>query len=392
MSGTPVRSGLPKAVWALGLVSLCMDVSSEMIHSLLPVFMVSVLGVSAVTIGAIEGIAEATASIAKVFSGALSDRMGKRKPLALLGYGMAALTKPMFPLAGSASAILLARFIDRIGKGIRGAPRDALIADLTPASVRGAAFGLRQALDTVGAFVGPGLALLLMLLFAGNFRAVFWVAVIPALLAVALLAVYVREPPRSGVASPPLALGLRAAWALGRDYQRVLWVGGLFTLARFSEAFLVLRGQSLGLADAYAPLILVALNLAFSLTAYPAGRLSDRIARVHVLRAALIVLVLADAVLAWAPNLPTMFTGIALWGVHLGLSQGLLSAMIADVAPPEHRGAAFGWYHLLTGVLLLVASTLAGVLWTHAGPAATFIAGAVFAAAAMLSLHRPGTR
>jgi MFS family permease len=383
--------GLPAAVWILGLVSLCMDVSSEMIHSLLPVFMVSALGVSAVTVGAIEGVAEATASITKVFSGALSDRIGRRKPLALFGYGLAALIKPMFPLAGSASAILLARFIDRIGKGIRGAPRDALIADLTPTAVRGAAFGLRQALDTAGAFVGPGLALLLMLLFAGDFRAVFWVAGVPALLAVVLLAAFVREPPSMPVAtSPPRGLGLRAAWVLGRDYQRVLWVGALFTLARFSEAFLVLRGQTLGLADAHAPLVLVTLNLAFSLTAYPAGRLSDRISRVQVLRVALIVLVLADVVLAWSPNLPTMFAGVALWGLHLGLSQGLLSAMIADVAPVEHRGAAFGWFHLLTGVLLLVASMLAGVLWTWAGPAASFVAGAVFAAAAALYLFWSG--
>ncbi|MDD3763631.1 MAG: MFS transporter [Nevskiales bacterium] len=382
------RSRLPRTVWVLGGVSLCMDVSSEMIHALLPVFMVSVLGAGAVAVGLIEGIAEATAAITKVFSGWISDRVGRRKPLAVLGYGLAALTKPLFPLAGSAATVLLARFVDRIGKGIRGAPRDALVADVTPEPVRGAAYGLRQSLDTVGAFVGPLLALLLMGLFAGDFRAVFWVAVLPAFVAVALLVFGVREP-ASTAAAAPRGLALRPALALGADYRRVLFVGGLFTLARFSEAFLILRAHVLGLPDHLAPLVLVTLNVVYSLVAYPAGSLSDRVPRVRLLRWALLVLVIADVILAWAPGLPAMFAGVALWGLHLGLSQGLLAALIADVAPPQRRGAAFGVFHLVTGVLLLLASVVAGLLWDAVGPTATFALGAAFAMLALMLLRAP---
>ncbi|MFP5305574.1 MAG: MFS transporter [Gammaproteobacteria bacterium] len=379
--------GLPPAIWALGLVSLCMDVSSEMIHALLPVFMVTVLGAGAAAVGLIEGIAEATASIVKLLSGVLSDRLGRRKPLALLGYGMAALSKPLFPLAGSLATVLAARFIDRIGKGVRGAPRDALVAELAPAALRGAAFGLRQSLDTAGAFLGPALAILLMLSLNGDFRAVFWIAVIPAFAAVAVLALGVREPQRPASAPSPRALHLREAFALGPRYRRVLLIGSVFTLARFSEAFLVLRGQQLGLPDAYAPLVLVALNIAYSLSAYPAGRLSDRLPRERLLGWGLLLLVAADVLLALADGLPMLFAGIALWGLHMGCTQGQLAALVADTTPVERRGAAFGLFHLVSGAVLLAASLLAGVLWERIGAPATFVAGAVFAAAAWALLR-----
>lgn len=379
--------GLPPAIWALGLVSLCMDVSSEMIHALLPVFMVTVLGAGATAVGLIEGIAEATASIVKLFSGLLSDRLGRRKPLALLGYGMAALSKPLFPLAGSLATVLAARFIDRIGKGVRGAPRDALVAELAPTALRGAAYGLRQSLDTAGAFLGPALAVLLMLWLGGDFRAVFWIAVIPAFAAVAVLALGVREPERPASAPLP-ALHLREAFALGPRYRRVLLIGSVFTLSRFSEAFLVLRGQQLGLPDAYAPLVLVALNIAYSLSAYPAGRLSDRLPRERLLGWGLLLLIAADLLLALADGLAALFAGIALWGLHLGCTQGQLAALVADTAPIERRGAAFGLFHLVSGVVLLGASLLAGLLWEGIGAPASFVAGAVFAAAALLLLRR----
>lgn len=378
---------LPGAIWALGLVSLCMDVSSEMIHALLPVFMVSVLGVGALAVGLVEGLAEATAAIVKLFSGVLSDRLGRRKPLALLGYGLAALTKPLFPLADSLATVLGARFVDRIGKGIRGAPRDALVSELAAPALRGAAFGLRQSLDTAGAFIGPALALWLMIVFAGDFRAVFWVAVVPAFAAVAVLALGVREPETSAPAATR-SLQLRAALSLGPAYRRVLLIAAVFTLARFSEAFLVLRGQSLGVPDAQAPLVLVALNVAYMLSAYPAGWLSDRMPRERLLGCGLALLLVADLVLALAAGPIALFAGIALWGLHLGFTQGLLAALVADTTPPARRGAAFGLFHLVTGIVLLLASLLAGLLWEVGGAGVTFAGGAAFALAALLLLLR----
>ncbi|SFF38917.1 Predicted arabinose efflux permease, MFS family [Fontimonas thermophila] len=391
MSGESMRVRLPGAIWALGLVSLCMDMSSEMIHALLPVFMVSVLGVGVAAVGWVEGIAEATAAIVKLYAGVLSDRLGRRKPLALLGYGLAALTKPLFPLAGSLGTVLAARFIDRIGKGIRGAPRDALVAALAPPALRGAAFGLRQSLDTAGAFIGPALGLWLMLVFAGDFRAVFWVAVVPAFAAVAVLALGVREPaPVSPSPASSHGWDLREARTLGPAYRRVLLIGAVFTLARFSEAFLVLRGHALGLPDAQTPWVLIALNAAYMFSAYPAGALSDRLPRERLLGWGLILLVVADVVLALAADWTALFAGIAVWGLHLGFTQGLLAALVADTAPPQRHGAAFGLFHLVTGIALLLASLLAGWLWEAWGPEATFAAGAGWALAAwLLLLRRP---
>ena len=371
---------LPRSVWALGVVSLCMDMSSEMIHGLLPVFLVGTLGVSAFALGLIEGVAEATASISKIFSGVLSDRLGKRKPLILLGYGMAALTKPLFPLANSALTVFAARFIDRIGKGIRGAPRDALVADVTPAEQRGAAYGLRQSMDTVGAFAGPLIAIGLMVGLAFDIRHVFWIACIPALITVAVLLLGVDEPahvPKLATVKNPFA-GFRA-----RDYSRQFWalvaLVLLFTLMRFSEAFLVLRAQSAGLSTPWIPLTLVVMSGTYLLTAYPAGWLSDHMSRHTLLALGCVVMLVADGLLALGPSLPWVMTGIAVWGVHMGLTEGLIAALTADYAAKELRGTAFGVINLARGVMALIASAVAGGLWSIYGPVATFGTGAVLA-------------
>ena len=371
---------IPRSVVMLGFVSMFMDVSSEMIHSLLPVFMVSVLGLSALSVGIIEGIAEATASITKIFSGVISDWIGKRKPLVLLGYGMAALTKPLFPLAQGVGAVLTARFIDRIGKGIRGAPRDALITDLVPRNLHGAAFGLRQSMDTVGAFVGPALAMGLMFYSLDDYRLVFWLAVIPALIAVACIIFGVEEPQQKNPGEKrAFPIQKSELIKLRKPFWLVVIFASAFTLARFSEAFLLLRADNLGLAAGLIPAILIAMNVAYAGSAYPIGKLSDRIGRFTLLAGGIFLLIVADLILAFGENLYWVFAGSMLWGLHMGMTQGLLAALVADTAPPELRGTAFGMFHLLTGVTLLVASALAGWLWTTYGPAETFLAGAVFA-------------
>jgi MFS family permease len=385
---------LPAGIWALGFVSLLMDVSSELIHSLLPVFMVTTLGTTVLVVGLIEGAAEATALIVKVFSGVLSDYWGRRKPLALLGYGLGAISKPLFALASTSGMVLTARLIDRVGKGVRGAPRDALIADIVPPAIRGAAFGLRQALDTVGAFLGPLLAIGLMLLWANDFRAVFWVAVIPGFLSVTLLVFAVREPAQTAGGkrdNPIRSANLRR---LGREYWWVVGVGAVFTLARFSEAFLVLRAQQGGLRTALTPLVLIAMNLVYSVGAYPFGKLSDKMSHRALLAWGLAVLIAADLLLAAAGAGRLLWGGIALWGLHMAMTQGLLSAMVADAAPDDLRGTAFGMFNLMSGLALLVASGLAGLLWDRLGAPVTFLAGAGFSAAALsvLALRPRGDR
>ncbi|MEW6638917.1 MAG: MFS transporter [Pseudomonadota bacterium] len=382
-----VLRAIPRGVWALGFVSMLMDISSEMIHALLPVYLVTVLGTSMTTVGLIEGIAEATASITRIFSGALSDWLGRRKLLAVAGYGLAAITKPVFPLAPSVDWLVAARFIDRLGKGIRGAPRDALVADITPAELRGAGFGLRQTLDTIGAFVGPLLAIALMWWLSDNFRGVFWVAVVPAFLAVALIVFAVKEPPRPvGVRKVRNPISLAEIRHLGAAYWWVVAFAAALMLARFSEAFLILRAQGLGLPVMLTPLVLVAMNAVYALCAYPAGLLSDRIDRTTILAAGLIVLIAADAVLAGAHGILGIAVGVILWGVHMGLTQGLLAALVADTAPAELRGTAYGFFNLLGGGAMLVASVVAGALWDIVGPAATFWVGAALAGLALAGL------
>ncbi|MCG6942517.1 MAG: MFS transporter [Thiohalocapsa sp.] len=388
MPSQPKPGPLPAGIWVLGFVSMLMDISSELIHSLLPVFLLTELGASALVIGLIEGSAEAVALIVRVFSGALSDHLGRRKTLAVAGYGLGALSKPLFAMASSAGMVFAARCIDRVGKGIRGAPRDALVAELAPARARGAAFGLRQALDTVGAFLGPLLAVGLMLLCADDFHAVFWFAALPGALAVALLVLGIREPRssrRPGQGSP-------IHWRLLRRLSPVYWaivvVGVTFTLARFAEAFLVLRAQQGGLPLAWVPLVLVVMNLVYAAAAYPFGRLADRWSRPRLLALGLAVLVAADLVLAHAAGWGLALVGVGLWGLHLGITQGLLSAMIADAAPGDLRGTAFGLFSLLCGFAMLVGSALAGLLWDKLGAAATFYAGAAFCLLALGGLLR----
>jgi MFS family permease len=386
---------LPTGIWTLGLVSMLMDVSSELVHSLLPVFMTTVLGASMTTIGLIEGVAEATAAMTKVASGAISDYLGKRKLLAVLGYGLAAVTKPVFPLATTVGWVFAARFVDRVGKGIRGAPRDALMADITPSDLHGAAYGLRQSLDSAGAFLGPLLAVAGMAWFANDIRAALWGAVVPAFAAVALLAWGVREPDHA-----PVDRGAQGALTptdvrpLPLRYWLIVLLGGVFTLARFSEAFLVLRAREVGLAIGYVPLVMIVMNVAYATTAYPAGLAADRIDRRTLLVAGLAVLVAGDIVLAAAGSPLPAFVGAALWGVHMGLTQGVLSALVAGAVPTERRGTAFGLFNLVSGGALLLASVIAGVLWSAFGAAATFSTGAGFAALAALGLlfRRPSRR
>lgn len=381
---TPRAGGVPGAIWALGFVSLFMDLSSELVHSLLPVYLAGTLGASSLTIGLIEGLAEALALIVKVFSGYLSDAIGRRKPLVLLGYGLAAAVKPLFPMAQSVAVVVAARFLDRLGKGIRGAPRDALIGDLAPPEVRGASFGLRQSMDTVGAVLGPLVAVGLMAVYADNIRVVLWFAVIPAVVAV-LLVLTVREPAATETRSARLPISRAGLARLGSAFGKLVLVGGVLSLARFSEAFLVLRASERGLANTYVPLVLVVMSLVYTLTAYPAGHLSDRVDRRRVLAAGIALLVAGDVILALASGVAGVMAGVAFWGAHLGLSQGILASQIADVTGREHRGTAFGVFNLVNGLGLLAASTLAGGLWDAQGPTATFLAGAGLASLALLS-------
>ena len=379
---------LPAGIWVLGFVSLLMDVSSEMIHSLLPLFMVGVLGSSVFMVGLVEGLAESVALITKVFSGVLSDYLGRRKWLAVAGYGLGALSKPLFALAPSMGLVLTARLVDRVGKGIRGAPRDALVADLAPPGIRGAAFGLRQSLDTVGAFTGPLLAVALMLLWANDFRAVFWVAVVPAILAVLLLIVGVKEPLRPARAQRVNPIQRENLRRLGPAYWWVVGVGAVFTLARFSEAFLVLNAERSGVALALLPLVMVAMNAVYALSAYPFGWLSDRVSHRLLLAWGLVVLIAANLVLGSSSHWLVVLAGVALWGVHMGMTQGLLATMVADVAPPDLRGTAFGFFNLVSGVAMLLASVVAGLVWDRWGPSFTFWTSAVFCLVALVGIAR----
>ena len=383
----PVKS-LPAGIWALGLVSFFMDMSSELIHALLPVFLVTGLGASMMSVGLIEGVAEAMSAITKVFSGVISDWIGKRKLLTVIGYGLAALTKPLFPLASTIDAVFAARFIDRVGKGIRGAPRDALIADIVPPAQRGAAYGLRQALDTAGAVAGPLLAIAFMAAFADRIRSVFWIATLPALAAVLILVFAVHEPERreerTRPARTPFHLG--EIRNLGGAYWQIVAVGAVLTLARFSEAFLVLRAQGSGLPVTYVPLVMVVMSAVYTLSAYPAGLLADRLDRRSLLAVGFAPLIVADILLGEAMTPRLVFAGVALWGLHMGLTQGLLSALVADASPSELRGSAFGVFNFVSGIVLLAASLIAGGLWQAFGPAITFYAGAAIASTGLAGL------
>jgi MFS family permease len=384
-AGSKLNAGLPRGIWALGVVSMFMDISSEMIHALLPVYLVTVLGTSTLAVGFIEGIAEATANITKIFSGALSDWLGKRKLLTTIGYGLAAFTKPIFPLATTVGWVIAARFIDRIGKGIRDAPRDALIADIAPADLRGASFGLRQSLDTVGAVVGPLAAIALMALSSDNFRFVFWIAVVPAFISLGVMVFAVQEPARHEADTKP-HLRLADAKRLSGRFWAVVSVATILTLARFSEAFLILRSQNVGLPVALVPAVMVVMNVVYAVAAYPAGVLSDRFGRGGLLAVGIVCLIVADLILALGPTITLVMLGVVFWGLHMAFTQGVFASLVADTAPAELRGTAFGVFNFAGGIAMLVASILAGGLWDAYGPAATFLAGAGFTAVALIGL------
>ncbi|MBR8507670.1 MFS transporter [Burkholderia cenocepacia] len=385
-SSTGILRQIPRSVWVLGCVSLLMDVSSEIIHSLLPMFLMAGLGASATTIGLIEGIAEATSPVVKVFSGTLSDYLRNRKWLAVAGYALGALSKPLFAIAPTIGVVVTARIVDRVGKGIRGAPRDALVADVTPVHLRGAAYGLRQSLDTVGAFLGPLLAVFIMLMWRDDFRLAFWLAVIPGVLAVVLLAFGIDEPARAPGEKRVNPIRREVVAQLGARYWWVVAVGGVFALARFSEAFLVLRAMGSGVPVALVPLVMVAMNVVYALSAYPFGKLADTTSHTKLMVVGLALLIAADIVLAHGAHWPTVLVGVALWGLHMGMTQGLLATMVAQAAPAELRGTAFGVFNLISGIVTLVSSVVAGVLWDRAGAAATFYAGAIFSAATIVLL------
>lgn len=381
--GTPsvTKIAIPRTVWALGLVSLFMDLSSELVHALLPVFLVTTMGMSVTELGVLEGAAEATALIVKVFSGPLSDWLGRRKGLLLLGYGLAALTKPLFPLASTPAWVITARLLDRVGKGIRGAPRDALVADVAPPQIRGACFGLRQSMDTIGAFAGPLLAIVLMFWFADHVRTVLWFAVLPAFIAIGLIAFGIHEsdqaPERRTFCSP---LHWRALREFPARYWFIVTIGATFTLARFSEAFLVLRAQQTGLDLAWIPGVMVVMSLAYSLSAYPVGVLSDRLDRRILLALGMVLLIAADLLLGMGQSVMSVFIGVAVWGLHMGFTQGILAAMVSETAPSALRGTAFGVFNLVCGLCMLLASALAGWLWDRFGASTTFLAGAALVA------------
>ena len=388
MSNTaPPRQSIaiPRTVWVLGVVSLLMDISSEMIQTLLPLYLVAGLGASAIAIGFIEGLSVAIATITKLFSGMISDWTGRRKPLAVLGYGLGALSKPIFPLASSIGWIVVAKAVDRVGKGIRGTPRDALIADVTPPEIRGASFGLRKSLDTVGGFVGPLAAIGLMLATDGDMIVIFWIAAIPAFLAVALLIIGVKEPEQPPSSSKGMPR-FRDAGRLNRAVWIVIGVSSLLTLARFSEAFLLLKSQQAGLSLAWIPVTMVVMHAVYGLTAYPVGYLSDRIGRRSMIALSLVFLIAADLALATAQTLPMLFAGIVLWGLHMGFSQGILSTLIADSAPQNLKGTAFGVFNLATGLTVILGNVAAGLLWETWGSASTFLAGAVVALASLAAV------
>lgn len=379
------RPPLPRNVWVLGFVSLLMDLSSEIYHALLPAFITLVLGLPATALGAIDGVAEATANLAKLFSGRLSDRSLKRKPWVMAGYGLAALSKPLFPLAANAPALLAARFADRIGKGIRGSPRDAMIADETPPEIRGRAFGLRQALDTAGALLAPLVAIGLMAWLASDIRAVFWIAVIPAGLSFLLAWLALREPEQhlAPIKKSPFFAGFRQ---LDPETKRLLKVGFLFGLARFSEGFLILKGIDIGLSEAMSPITLAIFNLAYVALAYPAGILSDRMSPRSILMAGIVLLIAGNLVLGETAGYAGLILGTILWGAHMALTQGIFARMIADSAPEELRATSFGAFWFVTGISGLLASLGAGWLWDRQGSSATFLTSAAIAAAALAML------
>lgn len=392
----PSRSAIPATVWMVGFVSLLMDVSSEMINTLLPLYLAGGLGASALAIGFIEGISVAIATASKFLSGVLADFSRRAKPIAVLGYGLAALSRLIFPLATSVDLIVLARAMDRVGKGIRGAPRDAIVAAVTPQGMRGASFGLRKSLDTVGGFLGPLIAIAAMLLLAGDIVTVFWLAALPAGMAVAVLIFAVREPAesRAEIKNIP-AFRFADAFRLNPAIWTVICLAGVIMLARFSEAFLLLKSVEAGFSLTWVPVSIVIMHGVYGLCAYPVGKLSDTIGNTGLLLCSLVFLVVAHLTIAFSATVWEFVIGIVFWGLHMGFSQGLLGAMVADASPAGLRASAFGAFNLVTGIVLLIGNVAAGWLWQDLGSHAPFIAGALlslFAFFAIAVLQRKTNR
>lgn len=400
----PRIPSIPRTVWVLGFVSLLMDVSSEMIHAVLPLFMVQILAADMMTVGLTEGAAEGIALAGKVFSGLIADRFGHKKLLVLLGYGLGVATKPVFALADTMSTVFAARMLDRIGKGLRGAPRDAIVAEVTPPSILGAAYGLRQSLDAAGAFVGPAIAaFLLRQLTEDAFQTIFWLAFIPGLLCIALIVFGVSEKPSASEASKPSEAAPRAPLRLkalflrilhderAKPFRALLFFALLVSFARFSTAFIALRASDIGLENAWIPILLAGMNFVFSASSYPLSLLADRMSERRLLIVGLFILAISQTALALAQSWPMLVAGIALWGLHLGAMQGVFSAMVARTSEPAWRASAFGLFNLVSGAGMLAAGTLAGVLWDLEGPGATFGLGALVSLVACLFFVRYGS-
>lgn len=385
------RPPIPATVWMLGIVSLLMDVSSEMINALLPLYLAGGLGASALAIGFIEGLSVAIATVTKFLSGVLSDIGGRAKPLAVLGYGLGALSRLIFPWAASLDQIVLAKAMDRVGKGIRGTPRDAIVAAVSPPEIRGASFGLRKSLDTVGGFAGPLIAIGAMALLAGDIRAVFWIAAIPAALCMIVLVFFVHEPPGNR-SMTRVSIRFADAFRLNRAVWGVIGLASIIMLARFSEAFVLLKSLEAGFTPVWVPLSLVIMHAAYGLTAFPAGRLSDRIGTSGLLVCSLGFLIAAHLTLASVATVWVYVLGTVLWGLHMGFSQGLLGAMIARVTPDHLKGSAFGTFNLVTGVVVLAGNTLAGWLWHSAGSTTPFLVGAALATVATIGIASGASR
>jgi MFS family permease len=378
-----VRARLGRNVLALAAVSLLTDVASDMTYPLLPLFLATTLGASATAVGAIEGAAESTAALLKLASGWLSDRVSRRKPLVLAGYGIASLIRPLIGLAQSVTQVLGIRVTDRIGKGIRTAPRDALVADSVDPAIRGRAFGFHRAADHAGAVIGPLLAFALLRWGGLEVRQIFLLTAIPGALAVLALLVGVREVPRE-MPEASRKLDLRAP--LGRRFWSFLAVLLVFTLGNSTDAFLLLRARDLGIDAALIPILWALLHVVKSLSSTPGGALSDRIGRKPLLVAGWILYAAVYFALARADAAWQAWALFAVYGIYFGLTEGVEKALVADLVPEDRRGAAFGWYNLALGIAALPASLIFGTIWDRAGAPAAFGFGAAMALAAAIGI------
>lgn len=390
MNGKPFIFGLNRNVFFTGLVSLFMDISSEMVYPLVPLFLTGVLGATKTTVGIIEGIAEATASILKVFSGWLSDRFGRRKLLMGLGYGISAVSRPLIAAAGTSFQVLTARFIDRVGKGVRTSPRDAIIADSADNARLGLAFGFHRSMDTVGAIIGPGIAFLLLFLFADNLRLVFYASAIPAVIAVVVIVLFIKEKRKSReelAALPKLSIS-----AFNGPFRKYLIVIAVFSIGNFADAFLVLQAEHLGVRKELIPVIYLVFNIVYALSSAPMGALADKVGLRNMVIASFVVYASIYAAVGLSSSYIHIWILFPLYGIYKGMSEGTQKAYLALLAPAQQKATAFGVYHTVVGVMLLPASIIAGYLWDNIGPVATFFFGSAMSATAALLFILSGVK